>query len=209
MNKLIKNYLESYWWYFMGQAIVAIVFGVVALLAPITTMRAFVLILVIALILMGSVGVARMVKDYEKKPHRRWGDSLVIALVELILGLYFLIHLNAGFQLTALVLGFVVLARGIFDLIVGLWNVKDSTDKFFWITAGVAGIIIGIVILNHPLEASITMIWFFALYALVLGLSHLFYALHLRSILTTKSATRVSAKSTRPKKTTKKAAAKK
>jgi uncharacterized membrane protein HdeD (DUF308 family) len=183
MKKLIKHYIESYWWYFFWQAVIAIAFGLFALTTPIRTLSTIVAVAAGALVLMGVVGIIRMVHDYTRRPHRRWGDSLVIAIIELLVGLYFWFNIDAGFQVSAIIFGVLALARGIFDLVVALTNLEDSTDRFFWIIAGAAGIIIGLVILNHPMEASITMVWFFGLYILVLGLSNLFYALHLRSKL--------------------------
>ncbi|MDR0397736.1 MAG: DUF308 domain-containing protein [Candidatus Nomurabacteria bacterium] len=192
MRKLIKNYIESYWWYFFLQSVIAIAFGVFALTTPIRVLSTIVFVAAGALVLMGLVGVIRMIHDYTRRPHRRWGDSLIIALVELAVGGYFLLNIDAGFQVSAIVFGTIVLVRGAFDLIVALFNIKDPIDKFFWIVAGIAGVILGLVILNHPGEASITMIWLFGLYILVFGVSNLFYSVHIRSKLATIPAPKVT-----------------
>ena len=192
MRRLIKNYIESYWWYFFLQAIIAITFGIFVLITPIRVLSTIVAVAAGALMLMGAVGVVRMVHDLAQRPHRRWGDSLVISLVELIVGAFFLFNAGAGFQLSAIVFGSIILVRGIFDLVVALFNIKDSTDRFFWIVAGIAGVVLGIVILNHPGEASITMFWLFGMYILIFGISNLFYAVHARqmgrNITSTKSS---------------------
>jgi uncharacterized membrane protein HdeD (DUF308 family) len=187
MRKLIKNYIESYWWYFFLQSVIAIAFGVFALTTPIRVLGTIMFVAAGALVLMGVVGILRMAHDYTRRPHRRWGDSLVIALVELAVGLYFLFNINAGFQVSAIVFGVIILIRGGFDLVVALFNLKDPIDRFFWIVAGMAGVVLGLVILNHPSEASITMVWLLGLYILIFGVSNLFYAVHIRSKLNTGS----------------------
>ncbi|MDR1033041.1 MAG: DUF308 domain-containing protein [Candidatus Nomurabacteria bacterium] len=203
MKKLIKNYIESYWWYFLLQAVIAIAFGVFALTTPIRVLGTIVFVAAGALVLMGVVGILRMVHDWTRRPHRRWGDSLVIALVELAVGGYFLFNIDAGFQVSAIVFGIAVLVRGAFDLVVALTNLKDPIDRFFWIVAGMAGVVLGLVILNHPGEASITMVWLLGLYILIFGVSNLFYAIHIRSKLNSTSISRATSAKKTVKKTVK------
>jgi uncharacterized membrane protein HdeD (DUF308 family) len=209
MRKLIKNYIESYWWYFFLQSIIAIAFGAFALTTPIRVLGTIVFVAAGALVLMGVVGILRMVHDYTRRPHRRWGDSLVIALVELLVGGYFLFNVDAGFQVSAIVFGIIILVRGVFDLTVALFNLKDAIDRFFWIVAGMAGVILGLVVLNHPGEASITMVWLLGLYILIFGVSNLFYAVHIRSKLSTAPIKRAVKKTTKPAKAAKPTTAKK
>ncbi|MDR0591288.1 MAG: DUF308 domain-containing protein [Candidatus Nomurabacteria bacterium] len=181
MRKLIKNYIESYWWYFVLQSAITMALGLFALFAPTKALSVILVVVACALILMGLVGVLRMSYDYSRRPHRRWGDSFVLALVELALGIFFLLYPGASFVVTATVFGVVILVRGIFDLLVGLLNLKDPIDRFFWIVAGAAGVILGFSIFAHADTVSILMIMLLGTYMLILGLSNLFYGLHMRT----------------------------
>jgi uncharacterized membrane protein HdeD (DUF308 family) len=180
MRKAIKHYIENYWWYFFLQAVVAVVFGLFALITPIRTLSTLILAGALTLIAFGVISLIRVFT--EVKNSQRFGVNLLLALAEVILGFYLAFNLDSGFRVVASIVGVIVLVRGLFDVVVGM-HLKDSGDKFMWVVAGIAGVTLGIVMLNFPELGGMMLFWLLGLYVLIFGLTNLFYAIRLRQLL--------------------------
>ena len=180
MRKAIKHYIEHYWWHFFLQAVVAVVFGIFILVTPIRALSTLIMFGALTLIAFGVVGLVRVFT--EVKSSQKFGINLLLAIVAIALGFYLAYNLNVGFRVIATTVGVIVLARGLFDIIIGL-HLKDSGDRFMWAVAGIAGVVLGIVMLNHPDEGGMLLFWLLGLYVLIFGLTNLFYAIHLRQMV--------------------------
>ena len=180
MRKSFKHYIENYWWHFLLQSFVAIAFGIFALSTSIRTLSTLILAGALTLIAFGIIGLVRVF--VEVKRNQKFTVNLLVALTEIALGLYFVASTDTSFRVVATTVGLIVLARGLFDVIIGLHQ-KDFNDRFMWAVAGIAGVTLGIVILNHPDEGGMLLFWLLGLYVLIFGLTNLFYAIRLRQTL--------------------------
>ncbi|MCL2869740.1 DUF308 domain-containing protein [Candidatus Saccharibacteria bacterium] len=180
MAKQIKNYIEHYWWHFCLQAVVAIAFGIFALVTPIRTLSTLIMVGALALIAIGVIGLVRVFTEVRQS--QKFIVNLLLSLAGIAIGFYLAFNLHVGFRVIASVIGSLVLIRGLFDIIAGL-HLKDPGDKFMWAVAGIAGVVLGIVMLNHPNEGGMLLFWLLGLYVLIFGLTNLFYAIHLRQLI--------------------------
>jgi uncharacterized membrane protein HdeD (DUF308 family) len=210
MRKVIKRYIESHWWAFFIKSLVAVVVGLFALFTPISTLAVLTAVVALALIVMGAIEFLRTLASIGKQ--RDWILSLIIALVEVAVGVFLLINREARFELLAIVVASYIIVRGLFDVVVGLASLKDSTDRFIWTVAGIAGVVLGIIILNYPGQSEIAFVWIFGVYTLIFGLTGLIYSIHARALThqlaSSKNSDKQKAEKTKAAKTKVKAKAK-
>lgn len=182
MRKVIKRYIEGYWWAFFLQSLIALGFGIFALVTPERTLSTLVLIAALTILLIGVIELIRGIMSAKKRAG--WVLSIVVALINICVGIFLIINKDSAFNLVTAVIAAFIIVRGIFDLILGFLSLNDPTDRFMWIVAGIAGVVLGILILNYPYTSSIAMILIFGTYCLIFGLTNVIYSIHVRSMMT-------------------------
>jgi Uncharacterized conserved protein len=191
MRHIIKKYVEDHWWAFFLQSLVAIGFGIYALFAPQPTEYNFegsadklptlATVVAVALALIGLIEIIRTL--FSIKTQRDWGLSLLIGVLETAIGAFMYIYRDSGYAILAFIMGLFLIVRGVFDIIVGLAAHDDSTDRFLWSVSGIAGAVLGVVIINYPNTGTNAFISIFGVYALIFGLSNMIYSIHSRSVV--------------------------
>lgn len=196
MRKVLKKYVEAHWWAFFIQSLVALGLGAAALFMPGITMSFAVFVIALGLIAMGLVELVRVFCSIKEK--RGLGLSLLVAIFQFGIGGFLLWNPEIGFDLLTIILAAWLIVRGVMDMVIGFTALADGVDKYIWSVAGIAGVVVGIVILNYPYKTGLTLVSLLGAYALVFGLVNIFYALRARSIL--KKATSEEKKSGAKKK---------
>ena len=79
------------------------------------------------------------------------------------------------------VIGVVVLLRGVIDIVVGLGVQKDEADKITWSLSGFLGIVAGILMITKPGLTSAVLMMILGVYALLTGVTGIFYATKVRN----------------------------
>lgn len=171
-----KKYIDSHWLVFVLQGVIALLFGWYIMFTDQTEIKTLTTIVGITMLCMGVVELCNMIHRTSQK--ETWGLSLTIAVIEILVALALLgtLGLNPAWQLG--ILAVYTLCRGIFEILIGLKAIDDTTDKFIWIVCGVCGAILGFVIFNSGHFAVNTFLQFFGAYMMIFGLSNLIYGVH-------------------------------
>ncbi|RJP34777.1 MAG: hypothetical protein C4536_02245 [Actinobacteria bacterium] len=107
------------WWSYVLRGILALIFGILFLAYPGATLRTFIILLGIFLIVDGVVNLIRsIIFVFRKEP---WGWTLVWGLVGLLIGLIFVNH-------TDFTLAFVAILAGIWVIIMGIAEIAIAID---------------------------------------------------------------------------------
>lgn len=191
------KYIDSHWPVFAVQGVIALLFGWFVMFNNTTDITA--LIVIVGATLLG-LGIIELFNSLQRaRSHSTLGLSLAVAIFEVAvaLSLLFTLDQNPAWHLTAVAV--YTLVRGVFEILIGLRSVDDSTDRSIWVICGICGSIVSFAILNSGHFANIaTFIKFFGSYMMIFGLCNLIYGLHNRdqklSYLAEKSATRRTAK---------------
>ena len=219
-----RKYVDSHWLIFAFEGAVALLFGWFALFTNLREASALVSVVGSTLLGLGIIELFNLLR--RARLNETWGFTLISALVEI--GVAFALLFTADQELVwhlALVAGYTV-ARGLFEILIGLKSIDDITDKFIWVITGICGVIMGFVILNSGNEAvsdnALIFIKFFGAYMTLYGLANLIYGVHNhnqaadlkaeRSEVAKKAAKTLASKAKKPvakKPVTKKTAAKK
>ena len=191
-----RKYIDSHWLVFSFQGIISLLFGWFVMFTGITDTTSLVAIVGAFLLGLGVVELFNLLRHTHLK--ETWGLSLAIAVVEIGVALALLFTLNQNIALHLAIIACYTAFRGIFEILIGLKSIDDSTDKLIWTICGICGVIMGFVILNSgTLGYENTFLQFFGAYMMIFGLCSLIYGVHNRDQKYTAKLERRQAAATR------------
>lgn len=109
----------------------------------------------------------------------RWGWLLLLGILMVVLGTVALFLIPAATIGTALVLGWLLVISGIMEMI-HAFRVRRWGGLFLHLIGGVLGILIGLLIVTHPIAGAVVWTLLLASFMVVIGLFRLIAAISLR-----------------------------
>lgn len=168
------------WWLGVVEGVVTLLFGIAALFWPGLTLvtlvylfSAYVLVWGVIEIIKGLLSIDGFIGS--------WWLTVIFGIFSLGVGVYLVRHPGVSFATLILLLGFVLIIRGIFDIVSGIFDQKTSTVKALYIISGLLALVVGIVVLQQPVASGVTFVWLLGLYALVLGPLSIVLSVQLRN----------------------------
>jgi uncharacterized membrane protein HdeD (DUF308 family) len=155
------------WEALVVRGVAAILFGVAAVFWPGLTLVTLVYIVSIYILISGVIGIVQSILGMTRG--QSWFLSMIIAIAELGVGLYLVRNPEVTFATFILVLGFVLIARGVLEVVIALVDEKGATNKMLLIIGGVLSAIVGTIILLQPASGGVAFVWVLGLYALITG----------------------------------------
>ena len=133
-----------------------IVFGVILFAYPVTTIATVLRVIGIGLLLVGAIGIAAFFASKEETKSLR---SLLVGIVEVVIGLVFLANPAFIASIYPVILGIVIVLDGLGSLIAALQMKKAGAQR--WSLAAVLSavtIIMGAIILFNPFSTAVVLI---------------------------------------------------
>ncbi|HEX5797253.1 MAG TPA: DUF308 domain-containing protein [Candidatus Saccharimonadales bacterium] len=154
------------------RGIVAILFGIAAVFWPGITLvtlvylfSAFVLASGLVTLVMGLIDASR-----ERNSVLSLVLTVVLGIAEIGVGVYLLRHIGVAFSTLILLIGFVLILRGLVELFNGLFE-ADTSNMYRTATTltGALAVVAGVVLLFQPESSGVAFVWILGLYALLAG----------------------------------------
>jgi len=168
------------WWMVALRGVLAIIFGILALIWPDTTKLALVLLFGAFALTDGSLAVAvgiAMSKHFE-----RWWALLLEGLTGIVIGILTFVWPNV----TGLVLLFFIAAwailTGIFEIVAAIQFRKVISGEWAMILSGLMSVLFGIVLFVFPAAGAVSLVWLIGIYTVTFGIMELIFAFRLRSL---------------------------
>lgn len=165
------------WWSILTKGIVAIVFGVIAILWPGITLLTLVILFGAFFLIDGIFTIVISTKHHKIQKHWRW--SLAAGIAGLALGI---IVLSMPI-VTEIVLIYVVAAWAIIMGVLGIINavrMRKQVNMGWPLTSGIIGIAFGTVILITPFLAALVGTEVIGLFAIFWGISLCYHSYHVQ-----------------------------
>lgn len=159
--------VKPMWEAMIVRGIAGILFGVAAVFWPAMTLVTLVYVFSIYILVSGIVGIVTSVGHLVKG--RNWFLGLLLGVVELGVGVYLVRHPLVSFATLVLIIGLVLVARGVFEVVMGLTEDNLATHKLLVVFAGILSAAVGIFIMLQPAAGGVAFVWVLGLYALVTG----------------------------------------
>ena len=178
MAKINRKFIDKHWLVFLFRGALAAAFGCFALFSGMASMENVISIISVFLLLMGIVDAVGALYCSTKK--HGWFNAVIDAAIDVVAALALLFSAN-NLANVVIIFSVYTIASGVIDIFHGFLSTVDPTDRFIRVLAGVAGCVIGLVILNAGSFEITTFIRFFGAYMLIVGATSLIYGVHNRS----------------------------
>jgi uncharacterized membrane protein HdeD (DUF308 family) len=179
----VGHAIKALWWLILLRGVLAVVFGLYAMIAPASALLALVFVYGFYAIMDGVAALALGVR------HRRtshWGWHVVQGIVSLLAGLVALFWPGPTVLALVLIIGVWSIVRGGAEIVEAYTARRDGSSSWGWLLAGgVVGILFGIVLIAFPGVGALALLWIIGWFALVLGVVYIFGAIRLRRVATT------------------------
>lgn len=94
---------------------------------------------------------------------------LILGVAEIGVGVYLLRHPEVAFTTLILLVGFVLVLRGVIDIAVGLFEDSSLMQRTVTVISGLIAGFVGVVLLFQPERGGVAFVWILGLYALLVG----------------------------------------
>ena len=172
--------LFRHWWLFVVRGVLAIVFGIVALIWPGPTKYILVLLFGAFALVDGIFAVAAGITFH--KYFERWWAVLVEGLTGIVLGV--LTFLWPG--ITALVLVYFIAAwaviTGILEIVAAIQFRRVIAGEWAMILTGLLSIVFGLLLSVSPVVGAVGLVWLIGIYAITDGIMQIIFAFRLHGI---------------------------
>ncbi len=170
---------RQYWLLILFRGIIAVLFGIMALISAQFTLL-FLVYLFGAYALLDGI-LAIIVSLQERKATRAWLVVFLIGIVGIIVGVLSFIHPgNVALVIFYLVALWLIIA-GFFSVISAFLRAR-GTD-WLPIIGGILAIIVGIVFFLHPVSSILSIVWLLGLFALIYGIIQIIKAFQVKALL--------------------------
>lgn len=155
------------WELMIFRGVAGILFGIAAIFWPGLTLVTLVYIFSIYILISGIAGMVDGIMAISRGGSWIW--KLLVGAAELAVGVYLVRHPNVSFATLILLIGLILIARGVFGVVLAMLEDLSATEKTLLIIGGVLGVIVGIAILLQPAAGGVAFVWVLGLYALLTG----------------------------------------
>lgn len=162
---------KDLWGVLALRGIVAILFGLAAVFWPALTLVTLVYLVSAFLLASGVVGLVVGIINIGngKVSFLARILAILVTILEIGVGVYLLRHPEVAFATFVLIVGLVLIARGIVDVFSAIFEEDAATSKTILVITGILSVIVGVILLMQPVSAGVTFVWILGLYALITG----------------------------------------
>lgn len=172
--------ITSNWWKFALRGVVAIIFGVVALVKPELTLQALVLAFGAFALADGTLNVAAGINF---APYfNRWWAVLLEGLAGVFVGLAAIFLPTITGRALAYLIAAWALVTGVLEIVAAIQFRRVIEGEWLLILGGVLSIIFGVLMFVYPMEGAVSVVWAVGIYAIIFGISEIIFSFRLHSL---------------------------
>lgn len=175
----MENKVKFNWSNFLVGGLIALVYGILALLLPQGIIGTIVTFFGIALIIAGVIGI--LIAISRKKKERPWGMLLFESIVMILLGIAAIVWSEKTVDMLIIIIGVWVAVIGLMQLI-SLLSLSKFVYKTFYIICSILAIVFGFLMILRPFESLQFFVKITGAVALVVGILTIMFSLALRSL---------------------------
>jgi uncharacterized membrane protein HdeD (DUF308 family) len=179
MQNIAAPIVQRNWWTMALRGLFAVIFGIIALVAPGIALLAFIYVFAAYAIVDGGIAVITAIQ--ERDLIYRWGWVLFEGILSILVGI--IAFANPG--ITALVLLYFIAAwaivTGIMEIAAAFAISEFVSREWLLALAGIVSIAFGVILFVHPGAGILSILWLVGIYGIVFGLLFIVRAFQLRS----------------------------
>lgn len=177
---MLQTY-SKYWWLFISRGIIAVLFGLAAILLPGITLQLLVLLVgafffadgVLAIV--GSFGTRRV--------EEHWWVSLLEGVAGILIGILAIVWPGTTLVAIVLLIAAWALVTGIFEIIAAVRLRKVIIGEWFLGLGGIISVLFGLLLFVSPGTGAVALVWILGGYAIFFGILLLLLGFKLKKLL--------------------------
>ncbi len=177
----MKTFLQATWWMLLLRGIALLLVGLFAVALPGLTVAGFVIGFAVYLIAVGVINLITTFSSATLLP--LWFLNVVLAALEVGVGFFMLRHLTLSIATLLLLVGLVLVVRGILEVIAAFGDGYESKHRSLLAIVGVLSLVAGVVVWAYPTSPALAFTWVVGLYGVAAGAFVISLALEARSAL--------------------------
>ena len=176
----MRQLLANSWWVLALRGLVALLFGILALLWPGVTLIFLVALFAAYAIVSGVVALAGALRN---RSDRGWWLALVLGLVSVAAGILAIFYPGITALALVIVMGVNAVLSGVLEIAMAVRLRREIEGKGEWLLglAGLVSILFGAFVLAFPGPGALALVWLVALHAMTIGILLLIAAFRLRA----------------------------
>ena len=173
----MSTVLARNWWLVALRGVLAILFGVVALIAPGVTLLTLVLFFSAYMLVDGVFGIVSAVRAARR--NERWGLLLLEGLLGIVVGVAAFLVPAAAVWASIYLLSFWALVSGGL-MLASAFSLHKHYGRWWLVLGGVVSILFGAALLINPTISAVVLTWWLGIYAGAFGVMLVILAFSLR-----------------------------
>jgi len=172
--------IANHWWLYVLRGLVAIAFGIVAIVKPGQALLALVLVFgAFALV----SGVLALVASFSSAPYyNQWWLLLLDGLAGIVVGLIAIFEPGITKLALLILIAIWAIVTGILEIVVAIHFRQVLTGEWVMILGGVLSIALGVLLFIFPGAGEISLIWVIGIYAIAFGISEIVFGFQLNNL---------------------------
>ena len=171
--------LSQNWWLVVLRGVLAILFGVSAIIWPGITLLTLIVIFGVYALVDGLLAIWTGIS--RTRESSRWWTFLVEGLLSIGAGLVALIWPDLATLVLIYMIAFWAIFTGVLEIVAAIRLRHEITNEWFLALGGVLSVGLGILLFLQPAAGGLAIIWMIAGYALVFGILLVILGIRLRS----------------------------
>jgi uncharacterized membrane protein HdeD (DUF308 family) len=159
--------LRDSWWMLALQGVLALTFGILAMLWPGATLLVLVAFFAAWMFLSGGVSVYAAIKH--RNTDKGWWAVLLRGIVSLAAGLIAVFNPGITILVLVLLMGANALVTGILEIVMAIRLRKSIEREWLLALAGAVSVIFGVLVFLFPAAGALVMVWLVSFYAVFTG----------------------------------------
>ena len=175
---MLKSLSRS-WWLFLLRGVAAIIFGVIAIVAPQATFLALVIVFgVYALV----DGVLAIIASFQMKEFvSQWWVLLLEGLAGILVGVLVFLNLQMSAAVLFVFVAFWAIFTGLMEIVAAIYLRREIDHEWILLLSGIFSVILGILLLVYPYAGVVGLVWAIGIYAIFFGVLEVVLAIEARN----------------------------
>ena len=171
--------VQRNWWIMALRGLFAVIFGLIALLAPGIALLALIYVFAAYALIDGGVAVITAIQERELL--YRWGWVLFEGILSILVGIIAFANPNLTAQVLLYVIAVYAIITGVLEIAAAFALRELVAREWALALAGILSVVFGILLFIYPSAGILSILWLVGIYGIVFGLLFIVRAFQLRS----------------------------
>lgn len=169
--------LTGRWWWLTVRGLVAILFGVVALLMPGRTAAVLILLFGVFAIVDGVTLIA-----FGRRAGTKWYWSALAGFVSIAAGIVVLGRPGLAAVAAVWIIAIWAILNGILHILAAIEIRKEVEGEWVMVLAGILAVLFGVILLSRPDVGILAVVWLIGTFAILLGILMILLSFRLKGL---------------------------